>query len=130
MPYINPNTLTDYIDNIFRAAGAPDDHARIVAEALVGANLAGHDSHGVIRTMQYLDGIASGDMDPAAKPTITREQGVVTAKNPSSKKALTAIQAAYNQWHAESGRPYAEISRILSCSTGEIYDGPMGAPEA
>ena len=50
MPHINPSTLTDYIDTIFRAAGAPDDHAQIVAEALVGANLAGHDSHGVIRT--------------------------------------------------------------------------------
>ena len=78
MPHIKSITLTDYIDNIFRAAGAPDDHARLVAEALVGANLAGHDSHGVIRTMQYLDGIASGDMDPTAKPTIEREQGVVT----------------------------------------------------
>ena len=53
---------------------------------------------------------------------VLREQGVVEQKNPSSKKALRAIQEAFNAWRAESGRSLTEISRILACSSGEIYD--------
>ncbi len=42
-------------------------------------------------------------------------QGVVD-RNPTSKRDLLAVQAAFNQWREESGRPLCEISRILSCS--------------
>jgi len=39
-------------------------------------------------------------------------------KAPSSKKALAAVQGAFNDWHLESGRSLAEISRTLACSVG------------
>lgn len=42
-------------------------------------------------------------------------QGVVE-KNPTSRKALDAVQAAFNAWHQESGRPLCQISRILSAT--------------
>lgn len=42
-------------------------------------------------------------------------QGVVE-KNPTSGKALAAVQAAFNAWHEESGRPFCQISRILSAT--------------
>lgn len=42
-------------------------------------------------------------------------QGVVE-KNPTSRKALDAVQAAFNAWHQESGRPFCQISRILSAT--------------
>ena len=42
-------------------------------------------------------------------------QGVIE-KAPSSKKALAAVQAAFNQWHEESGRPFCQVSRILSAT--------------
>ena len=35
-------------------------------------------------------------------------QGVIE-KAPSSKKALAAVQAAFNQWHEESGRPFCQV---------------------
>ena len=54
--------------------------------------------------------------------TALRRQGVVTSKSPSSKKALAAIQDAFNTWRDESGRSLGEISRILACSEGEVYD--------
>lgn len=40
------------------------DEARRVAASLVGANLAGHDSHGVIRVPRYVDWVRSGDIVP------------------------------------------------------------------
>lgn len=44
-------------------------------------------------------------------------EGVV-AKEPTSKKDLAAVQAAFNNWRKQSGRPVREISRILALSTG------------
>jgi LDH2 family malate/lactate/ureidoglycolate dehydrogenase len=58
---------------IFVGAGAPADLATEMADALVGANLAGHDSHGVIRIPAYLRMIAEGRLDPKARPSILRE---------------------------------------------------------
>ena len=47
--------------------------AREVAAHLVDSNLAGHDSHGVIRAPQYLGQIASGLIVPGAKSELERE---------------------------------------------------------
>lgn len=58
---------------IFMAVGATPPNAERVAEALVDANLAGHDSHGVARIPQYLQAIAAGQLDPAAQPTVRKE---------------------------------------------------------
>lgn len=56
--------------------------------------------------------ILSGDVVKA----LIRE-GVVS-KAPTSKKDLAAVQAAFNAWREESGRPVREISRILALSVG------------
>src|SRR5205085_1616571 len=60
-------------EQVFVGAGAPADLAREMGEALVGANLAGHDSHGVIRIPAYVNQIKAGGLDPAARPTILQE---------------------------------------------------------
>jgi 3-methyladenine DNA glycosylase Tag len=44
-------------------------------------------------------------------------EGVVS-KAPTSRKDLAAVQAAFNAWREESGRPVREISRILALSVG------------
>lgn len=56
--------------------------------------------------------ILSGDVVAA----LIRE-GVVT-KEPTSKKDMAAVQAAFNTWRDQSGRPVREISRILAMSVG------------
>jgi len=48
----------------------------------------------------------------------------VVDKAPTSKRDLAAVQAAFNRWHDESGRPIAQISRTLACSIGD-----QGAPK-
>jgi 3-methyladenine DNA glycosylase Tag len=44
-------------------------------------------------------------------------EGVVK-KTPTSQKDLAAVQAAFDAWHEEIGRPYAHVSRILALSVG------------
>ncbi|HEX9017188.1 MAG TPA: Ldh family oxidoreductase, partial [Chloroflexota bacterium] len=58
---------------IFIAAGATESNATRVSESLVDANLAGHDSHGVLRIPQYVQAVEAGHLDPAADPVIVKE---------------------------------------------------------
>lgn len=59
--------------NIFVAAGTPTHIAEVVAQILVGANLTGHDSHGVLRVPVYLRQIKEGKINAAAEPTVIKE---------------------------------------------------------
>jgi hydroxycarboxylate dehydrogenase B len=54
MPTFFGPELKEVARNIFRAAGAADRDAEIVGDALTEANLAGHDSHGVLRIPEYV----------------------------------------------------------------------------
>ncbi|MEX3008443.1 DNA-3-methyladenine glycosylase I [Hoeflea sp. TYP-13] len=45
-------------------------------------------------------------------------EGVVD-KAPSSKKDMERVQAAFNEWSRQSGRPLMQISRVLACSVGD-----------
>ncbi|MGB0748455.1 MAG: DNA-3-methyladenine glycosylase I [Magnetospiraceae bacterium] len=44
-------------------------------------------------------------------------EGVID-KPATSKKAMVAVQAAFNSWHQESGKSFTEISRTLALSIG------------
>ena len=66
-------SLQRITQQLFAAARTPDDIAAAVAEILVNANLAGHDSHGVQFAPMYLDRIEAGDIAPSAYPEIVRE---------------------------------------------------------
>jgi LDH2 family malate/lactate/ureidoglycolate dehydrogenase len=66
-------SLHSLTGRLFVAAGTPVAIADAVAEILVGANLAGHDSHGVLRIPAYLQSIEKGHLDPAAEPEVARE---------------------------------------------------------
>ena len=50
----DPKALKRMIARLFSQAGCGDEEAGVVADHLVEANLAGHDSHGIIRTPIYL----------------------------------------------------------------------------
>ena len=54
MPTFQSEKLKQFSSQVFKAAGATADEAPIVSDALVNANLAGHDSHGVIRIPEYV----------------------------------------------------------------------------
>ncbi len=60
---------------VFVALGAPDEIAAEVAAHLVRANLAGHDSHGVIRIPQYATMIEQGTIRPDGRPAVTTRRG-------------------------------------------------------
>lgn len=63
---------------VFLAAGATETNATRVTEALVDSNLVGHNSHGVIRVIQYLQSIEAGHVDPSAEPAVVKETTVTS----------------------------------------------------
>jgi len=63
---------------IFQAAGSSSDEAEKVASRLVDANLAGHDSHGVIRIPQYVELVGNGKLKPNETADVVNEVGAVT----------------------------------------------------
>jgi uncharacterized oxidoreductase len=73
VPTFSADVVLAFAHNLFRAGGIPDDEADRVARSLVDANLAGHDSHGLIRIPQYLQAVADGKMKSGVPLSILRE---------------------------------------------------------
>jgi uncharacterized oxidoreductase len=61
LPTIESSELTEFGVDLFEAVGVPADDAWIVARSLVGSNLRGHDSHGVMRIPQYVGFLERGE---------------------------------------------------------------------
>ena len=74
MPEFTPAYLRDLGRRIFEAAGTPTDIADHVAGHLVDSNLAGHDSHGVIRIPWYVAQVRDGSIRPGARPRIVEDR--------------------------------------------------------
>ena len=77
MPTFSAEKLTAFADSLFCAAGVPADEASRVAQSLVLANLCGHDSHGMIRIVQYVDAIKDGRLKPGAPFNIVKQTAAV-----------------------------------------------------
>jgi uncharacterized oxidoreductase len=73
MPTFRAEQLGEMARRILEGAGASREEASVVAGELQGANLVGHDSHGVMRLMQYVDYIQKGVICPGASMEILRE---------------------------------------------------------
>lgn len=70
MASVPPSELLRVVGDILVSLDTPEPMATIVAHSLVDANLAGHDSHGVIRLREYAEAVRSGALDPAARPVV------------------------------------------------------------
>ena len=73
MPVLSHEYLHKVAFHTCKGLGAPAEEAEIVAEHLVGANLAGHDSHGVIQIISYVDRIRKGQLKPGARIEVVAE---------------------------------------------------------
>jgi LDH2 family malate/lactate/ureidoglycolate dehydrogenase len=78
MPKISADRLTSIGVALLKAAGASQSEAEAVARGCVNANLAGHDSHGIIMVPNYIERIKVGHISPGAKWTIVQESPTTT----------------------------------------------------
>ena len=88
------------------AVGTSPQNAGVVADSLVDANLAGHDSHGVIRLSQYIKAAQDGHVHACQEPVVIRTE------------AATATIDACDGWGEPGMRPRPRRSRSLPPSSG------------
>ncbi|MDO6824311.1 DNA-3-methyladenine glycosylase I [Marinobacter sp. 1_MG-2023] len=75
-----------------------------------GARLGGNSAQYFLRRVGWDGFILSHDVIAGL-----RQAGRLDA-SPTSKKGLQQAQAAFTEWQQETGLPYSQLSRILSCS--------------
>jgi len=73
MPTLNADQLLSLGIRILEAAGVPTEDAQVVASELRDANLVGHDSHGVMRLVQYAQMIGDGFVKPGGDFELVRD---------------------------------------------------------
>ncbi len=73
MPTVQADKLREIAAELLKGAGASDEEAAIVSRYSIGANLAGHDSHGIIAIPTYIDRIKRGHIVPGAPYEVVKD---------------------------------------------------------
>lgn len=76
-----------------------------------GARLGGMTGQRVLRNMGKDTFVLTGDVVKCL-----RRAGLDITETPNTQREMKLIQAAFDQWHHESDRPYSHLSRIAACS--------------
>lgn len=113
MPDVNESPIPYPVDELQRfgeaviaATGTQSEQAAVVARHLVEGNLAGLESHGVMRLRQYYDGVQVGRIDPKALPAVESETGG------------TAVVDAGGGWGALAGYLAVELAERKARAVG------------
>lgn len=78
MPVVPEKQLEAFAAALLASAGVVEEEAELVAKSLVGANLRGHDSHGVMRTAYYVAQLEEGKLVSPARIDAVKETPSVT----------------------------------------------------
>lgn len=126
MYVVSAEQLRELSTALLVSCGTPDGHASIVADGLVNANLAGHDSHGVLRLPGYLAGVEQQHVMPQNPPRLVSTSGataIVDANHGWGQPAMwlatetlsdlarefgVAAAVVQNSYHIGRAAPYVE----------------------
>ena len=131
MPNFTQNQLQKITTDIFKAGGVPSDEAEIIGELLVASNLAGHDSHGVLRIPQYIGLIESGLIQPGAPMEIERESASHALLNGNWGFGHVIAQKAMSIAIEKAKSSIISAISVYNCNhIGRIGSYPLMAAEA
>ncbi|TSD49914.1 Ldh family oxidoreductase [Rhodococcus sp. KBS0724] len=119
---VQEQTLRVLAGNIFVAAGCSAEHADLIADALVWANLRGVDAHGVSRIPRYLELFDSGDANPAPDITVDQTRSAVAIVDADSAPGPIALSTAMD--HAMSLARTVGIAWVSV--RGTVHTGALG----
>jgi uncharacterized oxidoreductase len=128
---ISANDLIDLTQEIFAAAGSSEAEALCIARHLVEANLVGHDSHGVIRIMTYVQWAREGNVVPNQTVQVIMETDNLAVLDGRSGFGQSigeqAVQMGIDKAAAAGG---SVIALRDSAHLGRIGDWPQMAADA
>ena len=139
---------------IFERAGCGAEEAHRIAWRLTGANLRGHDSHGVLRTRRYVEWMEAGTVFPGRRIKVEREtealavidgdygfgqtvgEQTVDLGVEKARRHGVAVTALGNSGHLGRIGDWAERAAASDCASihmvnvrGSLIVAPFGAIE-
>lgn len=131
MPTVDHEPLSQMVDGILRAAAVSEEETEIVRRHMIGANLVGHDSHGVILLPTYMDRIKRGHIVPGAKFEIVRE-GPTTARINGNWGFGQVVSERAMQMAIDKAKTYevAAVTVFHQSHVGRVGDYPLMAARA
>ena len=152
--HVDAPAMERLVGAIFERAGCDAEEARRIAWRLTGANLRGHDSHGVLRACRYLEWMEDGKVFPGRSIRIEREtealavidgdygfgqtvgEQAVDLGVEKARRHGVAVTALRNAGHLGRIGDWAERAAESSCASihmvnvrGSLIVAPFGAIE-
>ncbi len=115
MPTIPAATLKEFALELLVAGGVGREEAGLVADSLVGANLRGHDSHGVMRIPYYLDTVAKGEVVPGAEFKVMKESPTLLVADGGWGFGQTQARRLMDGLIAKAKQSGAGIGTLIHC---------------
>ena len=135
MPNVSAEKLEDIAAQLLQGAGASEEEAGIISRHSVGANLAGHDSHGIIQIPTYIDRVKEGHIVPGAPFEIVQETPTTTVIDGNwgfgyvvSERAmqLTIDKARQNGLAATTVFQQSHVGRVADYPIMAANEGMIG----
>ena len=131
MPTVDADRLTEIAARLLVGSGASEEEAEIIAHHSIGANLAGHDSHGIIQIPTYIDRVKRGHIVPGAEFEVLRDTPTTTVVDGhwgfgyvvSERLMRTTIEKA-------KASNVAAATVFRQSHVGRVADYPIMAAEA
>jgi hydroxycarboxylate dehydrogenase B len=115
MPVFATPVLESFAAQLLVGGGLAEDEAALVARSLVGADLRGHDSHGVMRITQYVDQIAKREVIPGAPYTVLRESETIVVADGHWGFGQTQCQRLTGQLIEKAKQHGTGLGTLIRC---------------
>ena len=156
MPVLDIERLEGACTQVFEGAGLDAEEARQIAHSLVLSNLMGHDSHGVIRVVQYVQSLSEGRVHAGQEIAVVREadasavvdggwgfgqtvchQAMALAMEKAKQRSVAVVEL-FNSGHIGRLGEYVEVAAeadmigIVMCNNhgGGLLQHPFGGIDA
>ena len=131
MPTVAADKLREIEAALLQGAGASEDEATIIANHSVGANLAGHDSHGIILIPTYIDRIKRGHIVPGAPFEVVNETATTLVVDGHWGFGYVVSQRAMQMTIAKAQETGVAATTVFQQShVGRVASYPLIAAEA
>lgn len=92
--WVAASDLAKFASAVLISVGTPSDIANYVADSLVGNNLRGTDSHGIMQLPGYLEEIESGLITPESRVQVETDEGVLIQLDAGNGIGIYALHQA------------------------------------
>ncbi|WP_137285845.1 Ldh family oxidoreductase [Halorussus salinisoli] len=122
---IDPDRLRTFASDVFGRAGLSEEHADIVADTLVDANLRGIDTHGVVRLEPYVERLEEGGINASPEPSVSQSGGAGAAivngdDGPGQVATLRAMEEAIDR-ASDNGSAFVGVRNSNHFGTASYY---------